>query len=84
MKIKLSQFKFIDVQEMATVYPIAAWDAVEDAKTLRAAMKGFGTSESEITQVLCQRSNRQRQNIADAYTKQFGRVNNQLKHQNVS
>jgi len=62
-----------DYQEMATVYPIAAWDAVEDAKTLRAAMKGFGTSESEITQVLCQRSNRQRQNIADAYTKQFGR-----------
>ena len=53
---------------------VSPFDAQEDAKALRAAMKGFGTSESEITEVLCKRSNRQRQLIGHTYTKEFGRV----------
>jgi len=62
-----------EYQEIATVVAVSPFDAQEDAKALRAAMKGFGTSESEITEVLCKRSNRQRQLIGHTYTKEFGR-----------
>jgi annexin A7/11 len=37
-------------------------------------MKGFGTDEQSIINILCKRSNAQRQVIAEMYHKEFGRV----------
>ncbi|XP_032778127.2 annexin B10 isoform X4 [Daphnia magna] len=59
--------------EVPTVVPAANFDAVADAHALRAAMKGFGTDEQVIIDILCLRSNAQRQAITEAYKKEFGR-----------
>jgi len=37
-------------------------------------MKGWGTNEQEIIDILCHRSNQQRQQISKAFTREFGRV----------
>jgi len=60
--------------EVPTVLPAANFDPVADAHTLRTAMKGWGTDEQAIIDVLCKRSNQQRQAITEAYKKEFGRV----------
>jgi Annexin len=39
-------------------------------------MKGFGTDEQVIIDILCQRSNSQRQQIKEAFTSEYGRVQN--------
>ena len=62
------------LQEMATVVAPSLFVPVGDANVLRGAMKGFGTSEQEIIDVLCRRTNSQRQTISGIYTKQFERV----------
>ena len=54
--------------------PFGGFDAMADAKALRAAMKGWGTNEQDIIDILCRRSNQQRQAISTAFTGQFGRV----------
>jgi len=59
--------------EVPTVVASANFDPVADAQGLRAAMKGLGTSEQEIIDILCYRSNAQRQLINQAYTSEFGR-----------
>jgi len=59
--------------EVPTVLPVENFDAVADAHTLRTAMKGWGTDEQAIIDVLCKRSNKQRQAITEAYKKEFGR-----------
>jgi annexin A7/11 len=59
--------------EVPTVVDAAVFDPVADAQALRAAMKGFGTDEQAIIDILCKRSNRQRQIIHEAYRKEFGR-----------
>ncbi|XP_048478705.1 annexin B10 isoform X6 [Plutella xylostella] len=56
-----------------TVRGVANFNAAEDAATLRAAMKGFGTDEEAIINILCSRSNAQRQAIAAAFTHEYGR-----------
>lgn len=52
-------------------YP--GFNAGEDAATLRQAMKGFGTDEEPIIDVLTSRSNRQRQEIEAVYKREYGR-----------
>lgn len=56
-----------------TVVPSSSFDPDEDAKALRAAMKGFGTDEKAIIDVLVQRSNSQRLYIALSFKTLYGK-----------
>ncbi|XP_012277843.1 annexin B10 isoform X2 [Orussus abietinus] len=56
-----------------TVTPSPNFNAAEDATALRTAMKGFGTDEQAIIDILTARSNGQRQEIADYFTYEYGR-----------
>ncbi|NXK02188.1 ANXA8 protein, partial [Herpetotheres cachinnans] len=49
------------------------FDPVPDAQTLYKAMKGLGTDEQAIIDVLTKRSNMQRQEIAKSFKGQFGK-----------
>ncbi|XP_069702839.1 annexin B10 isoform X1 [Periplaneta americana] len=56
-----------------TVTPASGFSAADDGMALRAAMKGFGTDEQAIIDILTQRSNSQRQQIAKFFTEEYGR-----------
>ncbi|KAM7163044.1 annexin A6 isoform 2-T2 [Macrochelys suwanniensis] len=61
------------VELRGTVRPAADFNADGDAKVLRKAMKGLGTDEGAIIDVVTQRSNAQRQEILRTYKSHFGR-----------
>lgn len=54
--------------------PANPFDAHRDAEILRKAMKGFGTDEKAIIQVLAHRVNYQRQEIAQQFKTMYGKV----------
>lgn len=56
-----------------TVFPAESFNPSADAAALRKAMKGFGTDEQAITDILCARSNWQRQVISETFTRELGR-----------
>ncbi|XP_035902970.1 annexin B10-like [Anopheles stephensi] len=56
-----------------TVFPAEVFNPSEDAAALRKAMKGFGTDEQAIINILCSRSNQQRQYISEAFQRDLGR-----------
>ncbi|XP_037919324.1 annexin B11 isoform X2 [Hermetia illucens] len=56
-----------------TVVPAASFDPVKDANDLRKAMKGFGTDEDTLINIICRRSNEQRQEIHRQYKTHFGK-----------
>lgn len=60
-------------QSSPTVIPYASFDARADAEALRKAMKGFGTDEKAIIQVLANRNNLQRQEIASQFKTLYGK-----------
>lgn len=60
-------------QVQGTVVPYPNFDANHDAQVLRKAMKGLGTDEKAIIEVLAHRSNAQRQYIAVAFKTLFGK-----------
>lgn len=61
-------------QSKPTVVPVNPFDPREDAAILRKAMKGFGTDEKAIIQVLTRRSNEQRLRIAFEFKTLYGKV----------
>jgi len=56
-----------------TVFPVEELDPEEDAKTLRRAMKGWGTSESPIIDVVVNRSWEQLKEVEAMFKASFGR-----------
>ncbi|XP_037046646.1 annexin B10-like [Bradysia coprophila] len=56
-----------------TVRPYPQFKPAEDGDNLRAAMKGFGTDEQTIIDILTARSNSQRQQIVTYYTEALER-----------
>ncbi|XP_047281621.1 annexin A8 isoform X6 [Homo sapiens] len=60
-------------QEGVTVKSSSHFNPDPDAETLYKAMKGIGTNEQAIIDVLTKRSNTQRQQIAKSFKAQFGK-----------
>ncbi|KAF4517731.1 hypothetical protein B566_EDAN002936 [Ephemera danica] len=56
------------------VFPSEHLDPVDDAETLRGAMKGLGTDEELLIALLTQRTESQRYIIAQTYKEQYGRL----------
>lgn len=67
---------FFGLQLSPTVISYNDFDARADAEILRKAMKGFGTDEKAIINVLANRSNLQRQEIAVQFKTLYGKVKN--------
>ncbi|XP_072307532.1 annexin A6 isoform X1 [Eucyclogobius newberryi] len=61
------------VQLRPTVRPASDSDPAADAQALRKAMKGFGTDEDSIIEIVAKRSNAQRQEIRQVFKSLLGR-----------
>lgn len=57
----------LNPDDKGTVTSLANFDPVKDAEIMKKAMKGAGTDETAIIHILSNRSNQQRQKIAEAF-----------------
>lgn len=60
-------FIYCNRQGNPTVVPAPNFDPAVDANALRKAMKGFGTDENALIEIICRRSNEQRQVIKNTF-----------------
>ncbi|XP_032372370.1 annexin A3a isoform X1 [Etheostoma spectabile] len=60
--------------ERGTIKPIPNFNAGGDAKALKKAMRGLGTDEKTLIDILTHRSSAQRQLICEAYQKDTGKA----------
>lgn len=67
-------FHIIFLKGTPTVLPAEPFNPRADAETLRKAMKGFGTDEKAIIQVLANRTNGQRLEIGIQFKTLYGKV----------
>jgi hypothetical protein len=67
-------FSFCFVAFQGTVYPSQHFDAEALCNRLRKAMKGLGTDEKTIIEVIGSVDNRQRQQLKTTYKGMFGKV----------
>eukprot|EP00493_Phyllostaurus_siculus_P022984 UN23318 len=56
-----------------TIYHWDAFNATEDCEVLNKAMKGMGTDEDAITEIIVKRSNEQRQELKATFAQMFGK-----------
>ncbi|KAL8592334.1 hypothetical protein ACOMHN_044270 [Nucella lapillus] len=61
------------IREEGTLKPYPRFNAEDDVQKLRKAMKGFGTDEKALINILALRSNDQRQNLKLMYKTCYGR-----------
>lgn len=69
----LSNYSNLFIQARPTLVPAPNFNASNDAAALRKAMKGFGTDEDAIIEVLCRRTCNQRMEIAKAFKTAYGK-----------
>lgn len=61
------------VEETPVITDAPGFDAAKDCERLRKAMKGLGTDEKTIIEILCHRSNKQRQELKNKFQGIIGR-----------
>lgn len=73
MKHHVSNIQAAQLRGNPTIRPAQPFDAMSDANLLRKAMKGFGTDDKGLINVICYRTNEQRQKIAQEFKTCFGK-----------
>jgi annexin A6 len=69
----IEQVEEAKIEETPTLVAYKDFNPNSDCERLRKAMKGLGTDEKTIIEILCKRTNDQRQQLKATFTQMFGR-----------